>query len=129
MVFSIVIGILASFLAGIVVPVSTGSFRTGGKNGLSVAPEVIEAIQERNAIQTSIEMISPTTIYEVTAMAILGTTSGFSGLGAQEFARTMSLAEALSGNWASIAALAVGLVICFAASYIMFLRTEIRPGD
>jgi hypothetical protein len=25
--------------------------------------------------------------------------------------------------------LTVGLVVCFAASYMMFLRSEIRPGD
>ena len=48
-------------------------------------------------------------------------------MGARE--RTLTLTEALAANWANIATLAVGLVVCFAASYMMFLRSEIRPGD
>jgi len=40
-----------------------------------------------------------------------------------------TLGEALAANWANIATLAVGLVVCFAASYMIFLRSEIRPGD
>jgi len=47
----------------------------------------------------------------------------------QQFERAMALTEALAANWANIATLAVGLVVCFAASYMMFLRSEIRPGD
>ncbi len=43
--------------------------------------------------------------------------------------RTMSLTAALAANWANVAVLTVGLVVCFAASYMMFLRSEIRPGD
>jgi len=49
--------------------------------------------------------------------------------GLQQFERTLTLGEALAENWANIATLAVGLVVCFAASYMMFLRSEIRPGD
>ena len=40
-----------------------------------------------------------------------------------------ALGEALAANWANIATIVVGLVICFAASYMIFLRSEIRPGD
>ena len=40
-----------------------------------------------------------------------------------------ALGEALAANWANIVTIAVGLVICFAASYMIFLRSEIRPGD
>jgi len=43
--------------------------------------------------------------------------------------RAMTLTETLAANWANIATLAVGLVICFSASYMMFLRSEVRPGD
>jgi hypothetical protein len=51
------------------------------------------------------------------------------GMGFQQFQRTLTLAEALAANWANIAAIVVGLVICFAGSYMMFLRSEIRPGE
>jgi ABC-2 type transport system permease protein len=128
MLFSIVVSIMASFIAGVIVPVSTESIRGGVGQGLKVSEEVLAAMQDQNALRTSIEMISPTTLYETTASSILGVITPGIGLGAQGFERTISLAEALAGNWASIAALTVGLVICFVASYMMFLRTEIRPG-
>ena len=51
------------------------------------------------------------------------------GMGAQEFQRTLTLGEALVANWANIATIVVGLIVCFGASYILFLRSEIRPGD
>jgi len=60
---------------------------------------------------------------------VLGVAGGFGGMGPQGFQRTMTLTEALAANWANIAVLTVGLVVCFAASYMMFLRSEIRPGD
>jgi ABC-type transport system involved in multi-copper enzyme maturation permease subunit len=47
----------------------------------------------------------------------------------QGFTRTLSLGEAIASNWANIAVLGVGLIVCFAASYMLFLRIEIRPGD
>ena len=40
-----------------------------------------------------------------------------------------ALGAELAANWANIATIAVGLVICFAASYMLFLRSEIRPGE
>ena len=61
---------------------------------------------------------------------ILGVAGGFmGGRGFQQFERTLTLGEALAENWANIATLAVDLVVCFAASYMMFLRSEVRPGD
>jgi ABC-type transport system involved in multi-copper enzyme maturation permease subunit len=39
-----------------------------------------------------------------------------------------SVASGLAAIWANIAAIAVGLVVCFSASYVKFLRSEIRPG-
>ncbi len=76
------------------------------------------------------EKISPTNLYEEAASDILGVAGGFKGGGAlQQFERAMTLTEALAANWANIATLAVGLVVCFAASYMMFLRSEVRPGD
>ena len=136
MTFSIVVSIAAFALSSVLVPAPAGNFiqapdsgAQGGQGGqrFSVSPEYVEAMQQRQALQTAIQRISPTQLYQETASAILGT-SGF-GLGRQEFARTTTLGEALANNWANIAALTVVMVAAFAASYMMFLRTEIRPGD
>ncbi|HEX9913508.1 MAG TPA: ABC transporter permease [Candidatus Bathyarchaeia archaeon] len=134
MTFSIVISIVASALAGALVPLPGGDiiFTPGGQSGeggqrFSVSPEYMEAMQERMALQTAIQNISPTQLYQGTASAILGTSSF--GFGRQEFARVTTLGEALANNWANITALTVVMVAAFAASYMMFLRTEIRPGD
>ena len=129
--FSIVISILASVVAGIMVPLPGAEFRSQpGEGGLRSATEYIEAMQERNAVTSTIERLSPANLYEEAATDILGVARGFmGGRGFQEFERALTLTEALAANWANIATLAVGLVVCFAASYMMFLRSEIRPGD
>jgi ABC-type transport system involved in multi-copper enzyme maturation permease subunit len=90
----------------------------------------MEAMQRRSAVMTTIQKLSPTNLYEEAASDILGVFGGFMrGMGFQEFQRTLTLNEALAANWANIAAIVVGLVICFAGSYMMFLRSEIRPGE
>ena len=136
MTFSIVISIVAAALSSALVSVPAGDFiqvpSPGGEEGqgmqrFTVSPEYMEAMQERMALQQAIQSLSPTQLYQATASAILGT-SGF-GFGRQEFARTVTLGEALANNWASVAALTVVTVAAFAASYMMFLRTEIRPGE
>jgi len=127
LVCSIVIMILSSVISSILVPVPGGGFRGG--QGLGPSPEFREAMQRRSAVSSKILLISPTYLYSETATAILGMTQGFGGFGSMQFERTLTLGEALAANWANIATIAVCLVICFAASYMKFLRTEIRPGD
>ncbi|MFB0557529.1 MAG: ABC transporter permease [Candidatus Bathyarchaeia archaeon] len=137
--FSIVISILASVVSGFLVPLPGGSFRTrgeegqegqGGPGGFQISEEFMEAMQKRSAMMTTIQRLSPTNLYQEAASDILGMFGGFMRvMGRQEFQRTLTLNEALAGNWANIAAIVVGLVICFAGSYMMFLRSEIRPGE
>ena len=131
LIFSIVITILASVVAGFLVPLPGGEFRVQIEGGrMQVAPEFMEAMQRRSAVMTNIQKLSPTNLYEEAASDILGVFGGFMrGMGFQQFQRTLSLNEALAANWANIAAIVVGLVICFAGSYMMFLRSEIRPGE
>jgi ABC-2 type transport system permease protein len=133
LVFSIVISILASVVASALVPLPGGAIRPGGQGGqggFRTSEEFMEAMQERSALMSNIEKLSPANLYEEAASDILGVAGGFmGGMGFQQFQRTLTLGEALAANWANIAVLAVGLVICFAASYTMFLRSEIRPGD
>ncbi|MBL7167497.1 ABC transporter permease [Candidatus Bathyarchaeota archaeon] len=129
--FSIIITILASVVASFLVPLPGGGFRPQvGSGGIRMSEEFIEAMQERNAVMSTINKISPTNLYSEAASDILGVAGGFMmGMGRQEFQRTLTLGEALAANWANIATIVVGLVICFAASYMIFLRSEIRPGD
>jgi ABC-2 type transport system permease protein len=134
MTFSIVISIVAYALSSALVPVPAGDIigTPSGQSGqggqrFSVSPEYMEAMQERMALQSAIQKISPTQLYQDTASSILGV--GSFGFGRQEFARTTTLTEALANNWANIAVLTVVMVVAFAASYMMFLRTEVRPGD
>ncbi|MFP3952084.1 MAG: ABC transporter permease [Candidatus Bathyarchaeia archaeon] len=135
MTFSIVVSILASVIAGFIIPLPEGRFRGGkgaqeGQGGLEISEEFMEAMQRRNAITSTIEKISPTGLYQETASDILGVLGGFMRLrGPQEFQRTLTVTEALVANWANISALVVGLVVCFAGSYMVFLRSEIRPGE
>ncbi len=128
MFFSIVLGILANAVAGVLVPLPAGDFQGGGQNGFKVSEEFRDAMAERMAVTDSINRLSPTELFENTANAVLGVTDQFTRM-TQEFTRVVPLGEALLANWASIAVLAVGLVVCFAASYMLFLRMEIRPGD
>ncbi|HUS77631.1 MAG TPA: ABC transporter permease [Patescibacteria group bacterium] len=129
--FSIIITILASVVAGFIVPLPGGTFRSQTEGGgMQISPEFREAMEERAAVTSTIQKISPTNLYEEAASDILGVVGGFMrGMGHQEFQRTLTLGEALAANWANIATIVVGLVICFAASYMIFLRSEIRPGD
>ena len=140
MTFSIVLSILAAALSSALVPLPAGDFigipvAPGGQGGqgeqggqrFTISPEYMETMQERQALQSAIQNLSPTHLYQITASSILGVSSF--GFGRQEFARTATLPEALANNWANIAVLAVVMVVAFAASYMAFLRIEIRPGD
>jgi ABC-2 type transport system permease protein len=130
MFFSIVLSILANAVASMLIPLPGGGLITGGQQegGIRITEEFRDAMTQRNEMINRITRISPTELYESTVTAVLGVRSGF-GRMMQEFVRTMNLGEALMTNWANIAVLGVGLIVCFAASYLLFLRTEIRPGD
>lgn len=133
--FSIVISILASVVASALVPLPGGGIQFGGQDGqegqggFRASEEFRDAMLRRFTFQSNIEKISPTELYSITASDILGVQSGFGPGRFQQFQRTLTLGEALATNWANIVAITVGLVICFIASYMMFLRSEIRPGE
>jgi len=132
MFFAIVLSILASAVAGALVPMPSSEVIVSDSEGgprFQMTEEFRDAMTRRSTIQSTILRISPTEIYENIINDVLGVAGGFGGMGPQGFQRTMTLTEALAANWANIAVLTVGLVVCFAASYMMFLRSEIRPGD
>jgi len=132
MFFSIILSILANAAANALYPMPSGDFMAPGRQGegFQMTEEFREAMMARMEFMNNVNRVSPTEQYEGIVSDVLGVRSGFGRvMGSQEFARTQTLGEALAANWANIAVLGVGLVICFAASYMLFLRTEIRPGD
>ncbi len=130
--FSVVVSILASVVVNIMLPIPSDMIRPGqgqGQGGgFQNSPEFRELVQKIYTLTSNIQKLSPTELYEQAASDILGVTSGF-GRFFGEFERAVSLGEALATNWPNIITLGVGLIVCFAASYMMFLRSEIRPGE
>jgi len=139
---SIVITIIAMLVANIMAPIQMptiprgGGFGQGGQGGLNLtqiieSPEYRAQLQKYSAIQTSILRVSPANLYSEAGSAILGIiggTSGFMGPGGGIPFRHLELTQGLMASWPQVTAIAVGLVVCFAASYMLFLRLEIRPG-
>ena len=140
---SIVISIIAMLVANTIAPVQMptmptgGGFNQTGQGGSNFTrvietPEFRELLQRRSTIQINIQRISPAYLYNEAGSAILGiTTGGFGfigpGGGGSPF-RSLELTQGVTAIWPQITAIAVGLVVCFAASYMLFLRLEIRPG-
>ncbi|MEM2875391.1 MAG: ABC transporter permease [Candidatus Bathyarchaeia archaeon] len=131
---AIMIPILAMLIANQLAPMPI-QIRPGMGNEtfrMQQTPEFQRLMQERAAIQSSISKISPTTLYSEAASMILGARlpgtvvvgGGFGG-----GFRALTLTQSVMASWPNVAALAVGLVICFAASYMSFVRSEIRPGE
>lgn len=136
MFFSILLSILASAIVNVMVPldadlfiIPSGDSEGSGPGRFQMTDEFREVMTQRTELTNLIMKISPTDLYQDTAGAILGTSKGLMMMGRNQFDRTLSLGEALTNNWANVTVLAVGLVVCFAASYMLFLRMEIRPGD
>lgn len=145
--FSIIVTIIATLVANLIAPVQMPTFagegagrggfnqtRPGGFDPSQIreSQEFIQLMQARFTIQTNIQRISPAYLYSEASSAILGVIGvggfGFIGGGGSPF-RTLELSQGLMATWPQITAIAVGLVACFAASYMLFLRQEIRPGD
>ena len=133
----IVISILASLIANAMVPLPSfqgtftqGNRTQGGGFNPQISPEYRALTEQRFTIQATISKISPTNLYSGAASAILGVAQSRAGFGIiiTNPTRTLTLSQGLAASWADIAAIAVGLVICFVASYTKFLRSEIRPG-
>jgi len=135
--FSIVITIVAMLVANMIVPIITFTGPGGGPGGFNQTQtsEYRERIQRWAAIQTNIQRISPAYLYSEASSSIVGMIGGggfiggggMIGGGGTPF-RALQLTQGLASSWPQITAIAVYLVICFVASYMLFLRLEIRAG-
>jgi ABC-2 type transport system permease protein len=136
---SIVITIIAMLVANTLAPIQLPTMPTGGRGGnfnrtiITNSSAYRGQYQEYSAIQTNIQRISPAYLYNEAGSSILGIVGGGGfgfierGGGGTPF-RSLELTQGLMASWPEITAIAVGLVVCFAASYMLFLRLEIRAG-
>jgi ABC-2 type transport system permease protein len=158
--FAFIVAIMASLVANAAVPVSspTGfqsitipsnqSFQQpggGAGEGFSFGNVTIGAfrqnetstyltqMQTRNSIESAVQSISPSYLFNQAASTILGGTSssasiGFvSGSSGTPF-RGPEASQSISSCWPQVTAIAVATVACFVAAYMLFLRREIRAG-
>jgi len=124
--FAIIINILAYLISSLMVPMPSYMLGLGSPEGqdfdLRVRAQYQEIMQRRSAVQSTILKVSPINLYSESALVILGEVQKVSGMGAP------SVTSGLTAILANIATIAVGMVVCFAISYVKFLSSEIRPG-
>jgi ABC-2 type transport system permease protein len=154
--FAFIVAIMASLVANAAAPVSmpTGfqtitipsnqTFTPGGPGGLSgnvsigyimqnETSDFQKQMQARDAIQSTIESISPSYLFNQAASTILGTFSGgdsigFITSGSGSPVRSLGATQSISAIWPQVTAIAAAMVACFVAAYLLFLRREIRAG-
>jgi ABC-2 type transport system permease protein len=151
--FAFIVAIMASLVAAAVVPVSmptgfqviggggggAGRFGAGGNVTITLPSQnETSSFQQqtlhRDSVESSIESISPTFLYSQVATTIIGTTTpgggvfGFMTAAAGTPFRGLGTSQSIYSVWPQVAAIAVGLIICFVAAYMVFLRREIRAG-
>ena len=156
LVFAFIITIAASLVANAVSPVSSPTgftaitipgnrtdFGVGGNftgNMTQFTPPnmnqtsgYMQQEQARSNIESTIQSISPSYLYNQAASTILGTSSSSSGLSFISGAsgspfRSLGTTQSITSCWPQVTAIAVGMVVCFVAAYMLFLRREIRAG-
>lgn len=151
LLFSIIITIAASFIANVAAPIEmpTGfqaitrpanqtfpggfdfnrTFNDGGGSFLDQTQMVDyrEAMENNANIEAAVQKISPCYLYEDAATSLLGIAEGGFGAAGNPF-QGLETSQSVSSSWPQITVLAVVLGACFAASYMLFLRQEIRAG-
>jgi ABC-2 type transport system permease protein len=89
--------------------------------------------QSNSGIQSTIQSISPSYLFSQAASTILGTSSSsgslsfISGSSGSPF-RGLGASQSIYSCWPQVTAIAVAMVACFVAAYMLFLRREIRAG-
>jgi ABC-2 type transport system permease protein len=146
LMFSIIITIAASFIANVAAPIEIatgfqavtrpanqtfpGGFGTFNQSTFLDQTQMTDYRQtmENNAnIEAAVQKISPCYLYEDAATSLLGITEGGFGAAGNPF-QGLETSQSVSSSWPQITVLAVILIACFASSYMLFLRQEIRAG-
>ncbi|MGD9131639.1 MAG: ABC transporter permease subunit [Candidatus Bathyarchaeota archaeon] len=140
---AIVITIMASLIANALVSTQmpSGMFRIvpeGDNGSASLEPidqTMMEEWQERmelnSEIRSLIQRFSPSILYQEAATSLITVNAPFfsSGSGVVVSYGSFGAEQDMLSNWPQIVVLAVVLIVCFAASYMLFLRQEIRAGS
>jgi ABC-2 type transport system permease protein len=156
LLFSIIITIAASFIANIAAPIEMptgfqavtipgnqtfpGGFGTfnqtsrfnqtfSGQSFLDQTQmtDYRQTMEDNANIEAAVQKISPCYLYQDAATSLLGIAEGGFGSAGNPF-RGLETSQSVSSSWPQITVLAVVLVACFASSYMLFLRQEIRAG-
>ena len=115
--FTFFIYMIASVIADQLAPVQT----------LATA----EALTQNEAIRTAVMRISPSTLFEEIATAVLNPSVRSFGFVAPALSSglihtPLSLSQSLLIVWPEFVGLIVLMLLCFLASYVVFMRQEIR---
>lgn len=122
------ISIIASLIATALVPIPTMTYTSVPVNGTAgitmtmPSQAYMDASQNRYALQAAIQNISPSYLYTQAASSIL------SSISLMPYSYSSGANVGIVSSWPQITAIGVGMVVCFAAAYMLFLRREIRPG-
>lgn len=151
LMFSIIITIAASFIANVAAPIEMptgfqavtrpanqtfpGGFdfnQTGGFNQSTFLDQTQmtdyrQTMEDNANIEAAVKKISPCYLYEDAATSLLGIAEGGFGEAGNPF-QGLATSQSVSSSWPQMTVLAVVLIACFASSYMLFLRQEIRAG-
>jgi ABC-2 type transport system permease protein len=134
---------IASMLANLIIPTYSmyggyGMSRSGNNVTVNVGDQImtgdeaqdfIKRLEQKNNLQNTLCMISPSLLYQESALSILDDVSvRFSTGFLLDYDFTTPESDMLA-NWPHMTTLAAVLIACFALSYIIFLRQEIRVGN
>jgi ABC-2 type transport system permease protein len=134
---------IASLVANLIIPTYSLSggygYSTSGENvtvhvGDKVmtgdeARDFMERLEEQSNLQRTLCMISPSLLYQTSALSILNDPSArYTSRFVLDYDFNAPETDMLA-NWPHMTTLAAILIACFALSYIIFLRQEIRVGN
>lgn len=140
-VFSVlVITVIASLIANALVSTQmpSGMFTHIGPSNDTASQDAfqlsmdehIKRLQANSEIASTIRRISPATLYQEAASSIISQntiTMSSSSMVSMSYI-SGGVEQDMMSNWPQIVVLGVILVACFAASYMLFIRQEIRAG-
>ena len=120
-----------------------GGFGAGGNVTITLPNQnetsaYLQQTRHRDSVESSIESISPAFLYSQVATTVIGTTTPGGGAGgafgfitasaAGTLFRGLGTSQSIYSVWPQVTAIAAGLIACFVAAYMVFLRREIRAG-
>jgi ABC-2 type transport system permease protein len=123
---AVIAGLLAQVL--VAVPEYPSYVYTPGSNfrpNQAAIQAYNDAQARQRTVQYGISSISPSFLYQDVSNFLF---TGMNMYGSYSSSGPATPSTDLLQCWPQFTAIAVGMVVCFAAAYVLFLRREIRPG-